>query len=556
MSFKLEYINFIENTMPVFKEVKAKGIYEFGEKNTFPDHLIYLLSKAPTHNAIVKQKVLYINGSGVKGVPPQLVENWNKFDSFMDFRSKCINDGKLFGGFAVEVLYDRQLKPHFYHIDFSKIRTLDHTKYFYHDNWATAKAADLREYDAFNPTRAQPLGKQIYYFREYRAGLDVYPLPEYYPALNYIDIEARVSNFHLNNIASGFTAGTLIQLFKGEPPPEEARAFKKKFMQNAQGNSNAGGVLIQFNELNETPATIDNLQPNDMDKMFIELTKQVEQAIFVAHNITSPMLFGVRQEGQLGGRNEMATAYDIFYRQYVQPNQKQYDSIFSMFLQAMGVQTKVETIRFAPVDIDYIELFNAQIIDRNEVREILGLTQKVQLSEQNPFGWKDEDLRVFQAFGEEDQYFEFADLTENELKIISIVKDNDKATLKEISEQTEIEEKEVKKILEFLDQKGKIKYGSKAISILDKSILDDVLVVRFKYEVRSDAPELIGESRPFCKRLVTLNRMYSREDIDKMSSILGYDVWKRRGGWYHNPDTDVNEPSCRHEWVQKIVKKK
>jgi hypothetical protein len=41
-----------------------------------------------------------------------------------------------------------------------------------------------------------------------------------------------------------------------------------------------------------------------------------------------------------------------------------------------------------------------------------------------------------------------------------------------------------------------------------------------------------------------------------MSSILGYDVWKRRGGWYHNPDTDVNEPACRHQWNPIVVRRK
>jgi DNA-binding Lrp family transcriptional regulator len=558
MSFKLEYINFLENRLPEFKELKSKGITQYGDKNKFPDDLIYMANKSAIHNAIVLQKILYLNGSGVKGVPQELQEKWNKYDTLQDFKYKCLYDLKMFGGMAVEVIYDRKLKPSFYHIDFSKIRTLDHSQYFYADEWANVKKDDMETYAPYNPTIAEPMSKQLYYYREYRAGLDVYPLPEYYPALNYIDIDARISNFHLNNIASGFAAGTLVQLFKGEPTPEEARLFKRKFAQNAQGDSNGGAVLIQYNDINERPAQIDNLQPSDLDKMFIELVKQVEQAIFVAHNVTSPMLFGVRVEGELGGRNEMATAYDIFYRQYVRPNTLKTDPIFTMFMNAMGVVGKIETMKFAPVEIDYIDLYKENIVDVNEVRQYLGLPQKVnvQLSEENPFGWDDKDLKVFQAFGEEDVYFEFADLTEKELKILSIVKDNEKATIEEISELTEISEKEVAKILEVLDQKGKISYGKKAIRITDDSILKQTLIVRYKYEERPDAPALIGESREFCQRMTKLNRLYSREDIDKMSSILGYDVWKRRGGWYHNPKTDVNEPACRHEWTQKIVRRK
>lgn len=56
--------------------------------------------------------------------------------------------------------------------------------------------------------------------------------------------------------------------------------------------------------------------------------------------------------------------------------------------------------------------------------------------------------------------------------------------------------------------------------------------------------------------MVGLNRMYTRDEINKISSEIKRDVWTFRGGWYHNPDTDVNTPSCRHLWQQHITVKK
>jgi len=43
-----------------------------------------------------------------------------------------------------------------------------------------------------------------------------------------------------------------------------------------------------------------------------------------------------------------------------------------------------------------------------------------------------------------------------------------------------------------------------------------------------------------------------------MSALLGYDVWKRRGGWYTIPDSSpaVHRPSCRHIWASKVVRRK
>jgi DNA-binding MarR family transcriptional regulator len=219
----------------------------------------------------------------------------------------------------------------------------------------------------------------------------------------------------------------------------------------------------------------------------------------------------------------------------------------------MGIAADVETLRFEPVEIDYVALFEKGIVDKNEVRQKLGLSVVAEFAEED-----DREMQIFKFFGDEETYFEFADLTEKELKVIEVVNENPKASLKEISEVTKIAEEDIDKILQVLDQKGKIKYTSKAVKILDADILKQTLVVRYKYDLRADAPKLVsgGESRDFCKKLISLGRVYSREDIDKMSTVLGYDVWKRRGGWYHNPNTDVNEPACRHEWKQIIVRRK
>jgi hypothetical protein len=53
-----------------------------------------------------------------------------------------------------------------------------------------------------------------------------------------------------------------------------------------------------------------------------------------------------------------------------------------------------------------------------------------------------------------------------------------------------------------------------------------------------------------------LNRTYTREDINAISTRVDRDVWKYKGGWYTNPDTGKTTPYCRHEWVQQITIKK
>lgn len=79
--------------------------------------------------------------------------------------------------------------------------------------------------------------------------------------------------------------------------------------------------------------------------------------------------------------------------------------------------------------------------------------------------------------------------------------------------------------------------------------------VRYSYEVKPGlGPVLIPTSREFCVQVIGLDRLYTRVEIDKLSAELDMDVWRYRGGWYHNPDTGKNTPACRHEWRQNIVR--
>ncbi|MFK5173412.1 hypothetical protein ACI3QN_12935, partial [Propionibacterium freudenreichii] len=73
-------------------------------------------------------------------------------------------------------------------------------------------------------------------------------------------------------------------------------------------------------------------------------------------------------------------------------------------------------------------------------------------------------------------------------------------------------------------------------------------------------PELLKDekgnyrSRPFCVKLIGLDRLYTRVDIESITDRLGYSVFDRAGGfWNHNGKTDIQ---CRHEWRANVVVRK
>jgi hypothetical protein len=578
MSFELLKITFAESKLPKFKEQKQKGFVTYGEKNDFPDTLLEFYKRSPKHGAIVKQKARFTAGSEcvIEGnqAALKLIDFVNPYEGLHDFKAKLSLDYEIFNGYCFEVHYNKlgQIAK-FYHVDFSKIRTNDHRTYLYLQDWQKYKADEVRTYDRFNPDTAEPFSVQLYYYREYDAGLGVYPLPPYIHGLQYIEIDVEIANFHNNNIRNGFSNGTLVQLFKGEPTPEQARKFERKFKDRTTGTDNAGGLIIQFNDGNERPAEVNHIQPSDIDKQFLQLNDTVNAEIFTAHNFP-PILMGQKSDGQLGARNELIEAYELFHKSYVNNRQARLDASLEYVCDFIYPGVQISTQDSEYLGVDYVALYQVGLVSREEAREALGFQPvqvQAQFKEVCEFEkWHDDDLKVFAQFGQPESDFEpikfnFAELSEKELAIMGAVNDNPKASIKEISTASRIAEDEVIKILRVLQDAGKIEWTNTAIKITDIGINDisdsggtPRIELRYKYEKSPEALPLKTQSRPFCIEMQKMNRLYTRQDIDQMTAILGYDVWRRRGGWYTVPDSEpaIHLPHCRHEWKQVYVRRR
>jgi predicted transcriptional regulator len=571
-------LNFHDNKLPVFKENKAKGFVTFGADNLYPDFLIELFNKSPKHNAIVSAKASYVAGIGTEVFGSNTEEiakaqaklkNINAYETYEELKAKVAYDAELFNGFAVEVIWNKAktAPSEYYHIPFKNVRKGLEGDYVYCADWTDNKAEKIH-YQPYNPITRE--SKQIYYCQFYRPGQGEYPLPDYVGALKYIEVDTEISNYYLNSIKNGFTAQTHIQLFKGIPTPEEARATARRFKENYQGTDNAGGLIIQYNDPTEKESVINNLQPSDFDKQFDLLNKTVQQEIFVAHKVNSPMLFGVRVEGQLGGRSELIEAYEMFHHAYIEPRQQKIDDTFAYLLEPIA-SVRLETINKPPIGLDYQALFTAGIIDRNEARKELGFDEieeplNVALSKQNPFGWDDErDIKVFQQYGEsadnfEAYKFEFVDAVET--AILNVLKENKGLQVGDIVNITKLDAKVVADAIAKLAKAELIKSYEDGLETTPKGVeevkrLQTEIVVRYGYALAAGIKGtlVIPTTRDFCRQIVESNRVYSREDINAMSTQLGYDVWKRRGEWYTNPDTGITTPQCRHIWQQQLLRR-
>lgn len=589
-----------ESKLPEFKVVNGKDYVFYGEKNDYPMYLLEMYQRSAKHNAIVNGKVNYITGKGwtynAEGLAnEQLAEiekflaSPNPYDDLNDVLKKCALDFELFNGIALEVVWNMQGQiSQLSHVKWSNIRrNTDGSKFYYADEWKEfGEPKGLTTYEPFNPEKK--FGKQLYYFSSYSPTVRYYPVPEYLGALAYIETDARIANYHVNNLRNGFLGGYLFSFNNGVPTDEEQREIKRMLVRQMKGDEGER-IVVNFNDSKESGLEMNPLQPADLDKQFDILNSTIQQEIFVAHRVTSPMLFGVRTEGQLGGRSELVEAYELFKAVYINDRVQIIERIFNYLLSFNGIGV-LEIEGTEPITERLSEQSLMQIMTKNELREKAGLPL---IEEQNPinevknsyqFAKEKEEIALFTQFGKsqgdfielksrpmrygfelQEQQFasEYEDL---DASILKLIEKDPKITADEIAlklgQNIELISTRISALIEAkaINIRGALKeLGENAKDFIKpRNPSGEPLVeVMYKYDVLPGMGDKVIEgTRDFCRGLIGLSRYYTREDINQISSIMGYSVWERRGGWYTKPGTTSHTPYCRHIWNQVLVKPK
>ena len=366
-NYKHIVLAFDQAQQPKFTEKKNKGYVEFGKDNDYPSYLLDLYSESPKHGAIVKGKSNYVYGKGFEEPgTANALESWN------DILKKCIKDDELFRGYYLQVIWNRAKQvSEVYHIDFAKVRVSKDLQTFYVKNdWLDMKEK-VREYPAFNVNN--PYGSQIFYYKEYNPISEVYPLPSYYQGLNYIESDIKVSRHILGNANQGWVGTKLVNLNNGDPIGEEIKGEVERDLLKKFTGSEGKRVVIMFNKSKDNAADILDLGTTMLTKEdFTNVNNLIQQEIFASHQVTSPVLFGIKTESQLGARNEIRDAYEIFNNTYVQERQGELETIFTKFRNLKGEQGDFVIQPVEPLKFEFTEAIIAANLTQDEIRELMG----------------------------------------------------------------------------------------------------------------------------------------------------------------------------------------
>jgi DNA-binding Lrp family transcriptional regulator len=646
----ISFIKFADVKLPEMVELPGKGYVQFGEDNLYPNMLLEKLNKSSKHNGIVLGKVNYIIGNGISykdDSAKELVPNKN--ETINDLLKKVSTDIEIFGGVYLELHYNALGNVGaVYHVPYHKVRTnKDNTQYYIKD-WTQSTRTQPEIVAAYNPAVKE--GKQILFYKEYRPGLEVYSYPGYIGALNWIEIDIELSKYHLSTIKNGMFSSKLINFNEGKPSPEEQQVVETKFKKKFTGSENAGGIVLSFSDDPAKAPTVLDLSNTDLDKHFDILNKTTEQQIFVGHQVTSPILFGIKSEGQLGGRTEMRDSFEIFKTTYVNDKQRSLETLFTEISDLFGMQGEMVIAPIEPIAFEFSEATIKEFAPKAWILEKLGIDltkypEAVQPATAQPIGaqpsaqvnenlknltgrqWQgvnriirnfekgrinkeqaklllksslglsDDEINVmlsidndmefsaqdndelmlaeFAAHGESKDNFNVIasrarynfqeELTQAEVNILDLIKKDKRITPEVIGKALKMPVDEVTDIIANLLEGGLIVAAVKKVGVdeiiertmpeplselTDKKPRTFEQRIMYSYEGPKDS-----RNRDFCRRLLDMDKFFSRSDIETMSQRLGYSVWDRRGGWWTKPDGE-RSPSCRHRWVQNFVIRK
>jgi hypothetical protein len=158
---------------------------------------------------------------------------------------------------------------------------------------------------------------------------EYYPTPDYIGALRYVALEAKIGEFHLNNIENGLFPSFHIHHNNGIPDERTRTEIAREYEGSLAGAGNAGAFLLTFSDGTDRKTEMAPIQLSDADKQYQFLSEESQRKIFVGHRVTSPLLFGIRDSSGLGSNSdEMTQAMELLEKNVL----KHYRQVLVEFL--------------------------------------------------------------------------------------------------------------------------------------------------------------------------------------------------------------------------------
>jgi hypothetical protein len=517
--------------LPLFQEKPGREWVDYGYDNAYGDYLRDLYLGSSIQSAVVSGVSEMIYGEGLDATDrEQKPDQWLKTQKLLEnsdeniLRQLCF-DLKLYGQCYVQVIWNR-VRTEIAELRFIPAHSVRSGVadaqgkvdcYYVSPDWSRMRESRYApvKYPAWDmEDRTEPAS--VYQIKAYQPGIFYYGLPDYVGSTNYIELDREVSTFHLNNIKNGLFPSMLLSFNNGVPSDEERRAIERHVNEKFSGSSNAGRLLISFNDGTDSAPQLTPVNPNDNDGMYEFLATECTTKILAGHRITSPLLFGIRGDGNGFGNNadELRDSFSLFQNTVVQPFQRTLLDGLDPLFAVNGIDLDFYFKTLKPADFIDVDAVQAQTTDEQEKE---GLEQELSAV----------DIPGSVA----DSLIEMGEDIEDDWELID---------QREVNYESEVAMDAMWTFASVMEDNR------------DATSEDDSPIIKVRYYYAGDAPK--SNSREFCRKMMQAGKFYRREDIEAQSGAnpgfgeggaSNYDIWLYKGG-----------PRCHHFWLRATFLKK
>ena len=523
-------LNLSAYTSPQINESKKGDFVEYGADNNYFQFLIDRYLYSTTNNAIITGCSNMIYGKGISALDAnKKPDEYAKMISIIKPNAlrKVALERKLLGMAAMQVGYE---KGEVKFVDHFPMHTLRAEKcndkgeieaWYYHPDWAKKKPSDeVKRIPAFGFGNKKDV--ELFIVKPYVSSYHYYTPIDYSGALPYAKLEEEISDYLINDVMNGFS-GTKVVNFNNGVPPEEKReeisADVKRKLTGAKGQK----VIVGFNNSKENSTEVIDIPLNDAPQHYEYLAKECFEKLVVGHRVTSPMLLGVRESGGGFSNNaeEIKTATLLYDNLVIKPYQLEIIEGLDAILAVNNIKLKLYFKTIQP--LEFTDLENAQTAD--QVAEETG----TQLSAHTNPTIADALIDKGEVLG--DEWF-LIDESEVDLEL-------------EAELDAEIESLNNKPKNQSLLQKLASTIVSRPNAKSEQDANKDGVrfITRYKY-----SGDKIGE-REFCKKMLSADKIYRKEDIENTKSN-DVNFGQGHNGENYNLFLYKGGVNCKHKWLR------
>ena len=535
----ISIVNLSAYTSPQIQENKKSNYIEYGSDNNYFQYLIDRYLYSATNGAIITGVTNMIYGKGLDALDSNRKPNeYAQFKSLIKDSDvkKVALERKLLGMAAMQIVMEKKQVKQVLHFPMQTLRAEKCNDkgqieaWYYFPDWTKKKPSEeAKRIPAFGFGNGNEV--EIYVIKPYVSGFDYYSPIDYSGSLPYALLEENIADYQINDCQNGFS-GTKVINFNNGIPSEEMRDKMKRDVLGKLTGARGEKVIVAFNSNAESKTTVEDLPLNDAPAHYEYLSKECFEKLIVGHRVTSPMLLGIRTgDGGLGNNaDEIKTATLLFDNIVIKPYQLEIIEALDAILAINNISLKLYFKTIQPLEFVDTSGMNAETQE-----EETGVKMNSHLDEIN-----------LDSFGEK------IDLNEWEL-INSGKVDYD--TEIELDSELELLNNPKKSILSKL-----YNFASTGTARTKSPSEQDspLYITRYRYG-GNPTPE-----REFCKKMMSANKLYRKEDIIAMGEIpvnkgFGldgadtYSIWLWKGGGLLS-DTFPNG-TCKHFWVREMYRK-